>query len=187
MEERTEKAYSPKEMSTTLDVGDSTLRKWCLALEKNGYVFIRNDQNSRVYVENDLVVLRHFQQLVKQHNMQLENAAQLVVDRFGTGASEVGTGVVPVEKEEKQRDLMRSNEFVQKLLDHIEKQEAFNQELLKRLETQQKYIDERLEERDRKFMESLRDSQETKQQLLEIAAAHEEEKKKGFLSRLFGK
>ena len=61
-----EKAYSPKEVFTTLGIGDSTLRKWCIALEKNGYGFIRNDKNSRVYVEGDLVVLRHFQNLVNK-------------------------------------------------------------------------------------------------------------------------
>jgi hypothetical protein len=64
MNETTEKAYSPKEMSITLDIGDSTLRKWCIALENNGYGFIRNDQKNRVFVEGDLVVLRHFQNLI---------------------------------------------------------------------------------------------------------------------------
>lgn len=194
MDERTEKAYSPKEVFTTLDIGDSTLRKWCLALEKHGYGFIRNDQNTRVYVESDLVVLRHFQNLVKQHNIQLENAATLVIDRFGKGTFEVRTGIVPVEKEEEHRDLIRSDEVINKLLEHIKQQEEFieqqkefNRELLNRLDQQQKYIDERLEQRDQKFMESLRESQETKQQLLQLAAAHEEETKKGFFARLFGK
>ena len=37
--------------------------------------------------------------------MQLDNAAKLVVDRFGKGTFEVGTVSVPVENEEEQRDL----------------------------------------------------------------------------------
>lgn len=187
MEEKTEKAYTPREMAVTLEVGDSTLRKWGIALEKHGYGFIRNEQNSRLYVESDLVVLRHFQQLVKHHNMPLENAAKLVVDRFGKGSFEVGTGAVLAKKEEERRDLLRSDEVIQQLLEHIKKQEDFNQELLKRLDQQQKYIDERLEERDRKLMESLRDSQETKQQLLQLAVTQMEDKKRGFFARLFGK
>jgi hypothetical protein len=206
MENTFEKAYTPKEVSIALDIADSSLRKWCIAIEKNGYKFIRNDHKNRVFVENDLVVLRHFQNLVKHHNMQLENAAKLVIDRFGKGAFEVGTGIVPVENKEdssdSQRDLMRSNEEIMTtLLEHIrtqeefnhslqerlERQENFNRELVERLEQQQTYIDNRLEERDRRLMESLRDSQEVKQQLLQIAAAQEEEKKKGFFARLFGK
>ncbi|MEW9124125.1 MAG: DUF3967 domain-containing protein [Thermotaleaceae bacterium] len=206
MEGTFEKAYSPKEIKTTLDIGDSSLRKRCLALEKNGYSFIRNEHKQRVFVENDVVVLRHFQNLVKHHNMQLDNAAKLVVDRFGKGAFEVGTGGVPVEVEGKQsdlqRDLIRSNEdlmsallerlkgqdeFNRGLLQRLDQQENFNRELVQRLEQQQVYIEEHLEKRDRKLMESLRESQEVKQQLLQIAVAQQEHKKKGFFARLFGK
>lgn len=206
MEESFEKAYSPKEVCVALNINASVQRKWCLALEKNGYKFIRNESDHRVFVENDLVVLRHFQNLVKHHNMQLENAAALVVDRFGRGAFEVGTGGVLAEKEDKQNDLQRDyvrsldgkltellerienqDEVNSELLNRLDRQENFNRELVKRLEQQQKYIDERLEERDRKLMESIRDSQEVKKQLLQIAVAQEEAKKKGFFSRLFGK
>lgn len=206
MDNTFEKAYTPKEVNITLDISDSALRKWCLALEKNGYKFIRNDHKQRIFIENDLVVLRHFQNLVKHHNMQLENAAALVVDRFGKGAFEVGTGGVPVKKEEKQpelqRDFIRSfddkltellertktqEEINNELLNRLDQQENFNRELVQRLEQQQKYMEERLELRDQKLMESLRESQEVKQQLLQIAASQEEEKKKGFFARLFGK
>jgi DNA-binding transcriptional MerR regulator len=187
--DHTEKAYSTKEVSLTLGIGDSTLRKWCLALEKNAYKFLRNDRDQRLYVESDLVVLKHFQKLVQDHNMQLENAAALVVDRFGKGAFEPGTGIVPVEKEEERRDLERSNsEVIQQLQEHIrtqqeymERQELFNQGLLKRLDQQQKYIEERLDVRDQTLLESLREVQETKKL---IATAQE---KKGFLARLFNK
>jgi hypothetical protein len=183
LEDRTEKAFSPKEMNITLNIGDSTLRKWCIAMEKHGYKFIRNDQNTRIFVESDLVVLRHFQNLVKHHNMQLDNAAKLVVDRFGKGSFEVSTGVVLAEKEEEQRGLTRSNEEIMTtLLEHIKTQDEFKQELLHRLDQQQKYIDERFAriEREQELTESLRES------LKQIAVA-QEEKKKGFFARLFGK
>jgi len=188
-----EKAYSPKEITITLGIGDSTLRKWCIALEKNGYNFIRNEQNNRVYVDSDLVVLKHFQNLVKQHNMQLENAAILVIDRFGKGAFESGTDIVPAENTEEQRDLTRSNEeVITQLLEHIKKQDEFNQELIKRLDQQQKYIDERLNrlderqnERDSMLLESLRASQETKQLLLEAKTAEEQKKPRKGLMRFF--
>jgi Protein of unknown function (DUF3967) len=188
MDERTEKAYSPKEMFTTLDIGDSTLRKWCIALEKNGYGFIRNDQNRRIYVEGDLVVLRHFQNLIKQHNMQLDNAAILVIDRFGKGAFEVGTLSVLVENEEEQREISRSNdEDIKELKALVMEQNDLIKNLVARMDQQQKYIDQRLEKRDRKLMESLKESQEERKALLQIAVAQEEEKKKGFFARLFRK
>lgn len=188
MDERTEKAYSPKEVFTTLDIGDSTLRKWSIALEKNGYGFIRNDKNRRIYVEGDLVVLRHFQKLVQDHNTPMDNAAMLVIDRFGNGAFEASTVSVPAEKEDEQSDLDRSNaEDIKELKQTIDKQNTLLQELMKKMDQQKKYIDSRLEERDRKLMESLRQSQEERKAILQIAAAQQEEKKKGFFARLFGK
>jgi hypothetical protein len=193
MENGTEKAYSPKEISTTLDIGDSTLRKWCIAMEKNGYGFIRNEQNKRVFVESDLVVLRHFQNLVKQHNMQLDNASTLVIDRFGNGAFEVRTGIVLAEKEEEQRDLTRSNEDImgallehirtqsevnRELLTRLNQQENFNRELILRLDQQQTFLEgrdeqagerekEQLEQHDKRLMESIRINQELKKINLE--------------------
>ena len=53
---------------------------------------------------------------------------------------------------------------------------------------QQKYIDMKLDERDRKMMESIRQYQEEQKAILKIAATvQEEEKKKGFFARLFSK
>ena len=52
---------------------------------------------------------------------------------------------------------------------------------------QQKYIDMKLDERDRKMMESIRQSQEEQKAILKIAAAVQEEKKKSLFARLFGK
>lgn len=236
MDERTEKAYSPKEVFTTLDIGDSTLRKWCIALEKNGYGFIRNDQNRRVYVEGDLVVLRHFQNLIKQHNMQLDNAAIIVIDRFGKGAFEVSTDTVLANTgEEEQRDLNRYGDDVRELKETVGQQNVLLQELVKKMEQQHLYYEQKFEDLkyDRDLVHSLRSGMEQRklesterenkatgqlkeiekqlseikkqqsdntdvkdlsdqfaglsQQLLQIAAAQEEERKKGFFARLFGK
>lgn len=192
--ERTEKAYSPKEMFITLEISDSTLRKWCLALEKNSYGFIRNDKNSRVYVESDLVVLRHFQNLIKQHNMQLDNAAILVIDRFGKGAFEVGTVSVQVEVEDEQRDLERSyREDILELKAVVSKQNELIKDLVSRMDQQQKYISERLSKRDELLLETLRESQETKRLLLEAqtianeAKQVEEKKPRRVILSWFGK
>lgn len=187
-----EKAYTPKEISLTLDIGDSTLRKWCIALENQGYQFIRNDQNKRVFVDANIVVLRHFKELVQNHSMQLNNASMLVIDRFGKGTFSQGTDVVPVENN---RDLDRSNdEVISKLMNYIEqqeerfeKQEQFNRTLLERLDQQQKYIEERLNHRDETLLQSLREVQETKKLIAAAEEKREEESKKGFLQRLFGK
>lgn len=185
MEGTNEKAYSPKEMSMTLDIGDSTLRKWAISLEKNGYVFIRNDQNNRLFIESDLAVLKYFKELVKTHNMQLDNASKLVIERFGIGSFEKRTDIVPLEKENEHRNFTRSNdEVINQLLEHIRTQKEFNQELLRRLDRQQNYIEERLNARDQTLLKSLKEVQETKKL---IAVTQDEAKKKRFFARLFNK
>lgn len=187
-----EKAYTPKEISLTLDIGDSTLRKWCIALENQGYQFIRNDQNKRVFVDSNIVVLRHFKELVQNHSMQLNNAAMLVVDRFGKGSFLQGTGIVP---EENDRDIDRSREeVISKLINYIEqqeerfeKQEQFNKTLLEKLDQQQKYIEERLDKRDETLILSLREVQDTKKLIAAAEERKDAENKKSFLQRLLGK
>ncbi|WP_270583834.1 MerR family transcriptional regulator [Bacillus smithii] len=197
MNEEFEKAYTPKEVSLTLDIGTSTLRKWCLALEENGYHFTRTDTQRRLFVEQDIVALKYFQKLVQGENFSLENAAKVIASKYKTEASETRTPSVLPENEIEKRDFKRSNEILEELLERAKKQEQFNQELLRanrelmqRLEDQQKYIDERLNTRDQLLMKSLKESMETRKM---IAAAKEErekeerEKKKGFWSRWFGK
>lgn len=177
----TEKPITPKDVSISLGIGDSTLRKWCLALEAHEYYFSRTDNNRRVFFEKDLVILRHLRQLIQVQNFTLENASLIVISKFKE----------EMEKSDQQENVVNSvlamresNEVIQKLMDHIEKQEEFNQQLLQRLDEQQKYIDERLNKRDEMLMESLRQSQETKMLLLEVK---EEQKKKKSIFSFFSK
>lgn len=197
--ENVERAYTTKEVSKTIGVVDSTIRKWCLSMEKHGYTFTKNEHNQRLFLERDLVALRHYQTLVKENNFSMDNAGMVIASRFSEAFSN-RTGSVPVVKEnEEERDSarpgIRSEEKLDKLLEYVEKQEEFNQELLKRLDEQQQYIEKQhsyienyIKERDGRLVESMRALQETKQEMLELAAAKEEEKEKsGFFARLFGK
>lgn len=68
--------------------------------EKNVYDFIRNDKKNAVYRERDFIVIKVFQNLVNQRDIQLNNAVKLVINRFGKGAFETGTGIVRDEHEQ---------------------------------------------------------------------------------------
>lgn len=168
-------------------------------MEKHGYTFMKNENNQRLFLEKDLVALRHYQTMVKENNFSMDNAGMVIASRFSSPFPN-GSGGVPAVKTEDEERLSarpdtRSDERIDKLIEHAEKQEQFNKELLERLNEQQKYIEkqhyyieEKLKERDGNLMESLRTLQEAKQEMLEIAATKEEEKpKQGFFARLFGK
>lgn len=180
--------YSAKEVIDKIDIGDSTLRKWCLALEKQNYNFIRTDQNKRLFTEKDVFVLSQFKVLVQDKNMSINNASAVVASKY---VNEVFSNETEIEQVQK---APFSNETVEELRTEIEELKDMQNTILQHLEEQkkdkeelQKYIEERLEQRDQMLIESIRESQETKQQLLQIAATQEEEKKKGFFARLFGK
>lgn len=172
-----DKAYTPKEINAILEVSESTGRKWCLSLEKKGYMFIRNDRNQRLFTEHDLDALQKFQALLKETNMPLDNASDIIISRFGKGAFEERTVSVREKIEDERRSLERSDETIEKLINHIQKQEEymkrqelFNQNLLQRLDEQEKYILSRLEDRDQALTTSLRELHQTQKA---IAASQE--------------
>jgi DNA-binding transcriptional MerR regulator len=167
--EGTEKSYTTKEISLTLDIGTSTLRKWCIALEENGYIFLRNLQNGRSFLERDIVALKHFGHLVKKENFTLENAGKIVASKYQGEATQSRTPAVLQEVETKERDFERSDELINMLKkyieiqnEHIKRQENFNEKLVERLERQQNYIDERLNERDQLLLTSIQNIKEEK-------------------------
>lgn len=75
---------------------------------------------------------------------------------------------------------VNASEVLVQLQKDMEEQKEFNQSLLEIIQKQQEYINTKLEERDQKLLQSIREIQEAKK---EIAVSHE--KKKGFFSKFF--
>lgn len=181
-----EPAYWAKEVADALQISDSTLRKWCIALENKGYQFARGTNNSRAFVERDIIVLRRMKELIQNRGVTVEHAASTVVSSVETDTRTTGvheTNEVAVRSDQ---DVVIPVELLKQLLERQERLEALNQELLRKLDEQQKYINERLEQRDRQLMEAIRESQETRR-LMAASLEAQNKSKKGLLARLFGK
>lgn len=184
----TEKPLSPKDASISLGIGDSTLRKWCLALEVHEYFFSRTENNRRVFFEKDMAVLRHLRQLVQVQNLSLENASLIIISRFHENASVMpnSTNSVTVNRSPEElikqlaNHLEQQEDFNKQLIERLDQQEKFNEQLLERLNEQENYIRERMNKRDEMLMEAMRQSQETK--MLILAAKEEQKKKRGLFS-----
>lgn len=172
-----EQAYWTHEVSKLLDIGDSTLRKWCIELEKNGYEFIKGNKGSRAFTDHDVLALKLFKNLTRDKNHTFEQAAITVIERFGERNKNEGTIPVPVENNRSVEVLQSLESMVKVLLEKTDKQEQFNKVLVDRLEQQDRYIKESIEKRDQLLLESIRASQEQ-------AAAQQ---KKSFFKRIFGK
>lgn len=159
-----EKAYWTHETAKYLDIGESTLRKWCIELEKNGYTFVKGAMDSRAFTDNDLTALTYFKQLYKVKKHTKEQAAKAVIEKFSNEGVNERTTPVPMENDRSYENLEK---MVKNLLEHTKKQEEFNKALLKRLDNQERYIKESLENRDKLLLETIRESQEEKAAALE--------------------
>lgn len=182
-----EKYYPSKEVCEIFDISSSTLRKWCLSLEKYGYTFTRTTQNRRLYIDNDIDALKSLKELIQDKNMSLENATIIVVSRFKQDDdSSRSSAITPSVREDNNNELLNMlTQHIERQEEHIKKQESFNQELLKRLDEQSKYIDDRINQRDQSLMETL--NRMTEQRKEEIRLLEESKENKGWLAKLFKK
>ncbi|MEC3020341.1 DUF3967 domain-containing protein [Bacillus cereus] len=169
-----ERGYWGREISTLLEIGDSTLRKWCLALESQGYTFVRGVNNSRAFVDKDVIILKRMKDLVQDKSIKLEVAAQIVM-----------AGMEPAERTESVPGEERSQNYLpsigvevdklEQILQFQEEQQAFNKALLQKLEDQHVFyesriqeINKRSEEREKLFLQTIKELQQERN-LIETA------------------
>lgn len=176
-----EKTYWSREICDLLDIKSSTLRKWCLILEKAGYRFLRDEQGRRAYTEHDAIALRQFKEL--SQNMTLEEAAIGIVSRHNRDSDSSVTSVPAITNPEAMEMVKDLKDKLDRIVDNSERQERFNRELIEKLKEQQQYMEWLMQRQDERIVRSMRKEMEEQKR---IAAIEEEEKKKSnFLRRLF--
>ncbi|UQD53888.1 hypothetical protein C0971_18125 (plasmid) [Bacillus methanolicus] len=178
------KEYSTKDISNIVGIATPTVRKYAQALEKEGYVFTRNENGFRIFVDEDIEILQQMKQMSNESGMNIVHIASTLINQRKQNPvdtiqneSEVATPVKSEEKEEEVLNIDRIDKKYDALLKEI-------QELKQLVREQQAYIDERLEKRDQMIIQSIRSLQEQRQALLEASTSKE---KKGFFARLFSK
>lgn len=169
-----EQAYWSTDVAKNLSIGESTLRKYCLALENENYHFIRGSNNSRAFTDKDIIVLRRFKNLIHQERVTLKEAATIVINEFSNTDRTPGVTEEQTEKQIYENDYM-TREQGNEILERLKKQEQFNKSLLEQLEKQQKYIEESIIKRDQQLLESIREVQETKKLIAATAENVEKE------------
>lgn len=190
-----------KDLARYLDIGESTLRKWCLELEKAGYTFLRDEHNRRTYIERDALALRQMQQLLTDGH-SYDSASSTVANQYlrvdslsqVTGSANPKVTVndaleerylaIPNEIDELRAGMVELTDLSRQQVDMINKLVEMNQALFQRLDEQQQYIEQSLNVRDERLTEALREMREER---LQLAAAAEEHRKKPVWKRLLGK
>ncbi|MFP7202642.1 hypothetical protein SFC08_16855 [Lysinibacillus halotolerans] len=139
--EETEKAYWNSEVSKILGVGESTLRKWCISLEKNGYEFLRGKKDSRAFTQHDLNALTYFKDLTKVAQYKIDQASIKVVEKFGqrNSGEENGRTVSVPDNYLSSIDEIKTD--VKTLLELYSEQMEFNKVLINKLSERDKQIE----------------------------------------------
>jgi DNA-binding transcriptional MerR regulator len=204
-----EEVIFTKEMCERLSITSGTLRKWCLELEGNGYIFAKSEGGKRFFSVYDETALHRMKHLMDQ-NFSKEHAAKVVTSKMTGNRSSTGTPGELAKTEQSDNvpsltDVTALTKLAESLMERFEEQERQNTLLHKTLEEIQERNNEdkeRLEnkinelqtkllnavhERDKKLMEGIKQIKEQKQELLQLAATQEEENKKGFFARLFNR
>lgn len=173
---------TPGDVSALLGIKESTLRKYAILLKDAGYQFHVNEQGQRGYFERDVIVLKKFLEFKNGPDMTLEKSANAVTAWLEQ--SNVSVRVMNDKQENKRYDddIREMKEMIKEQNLIIQRQEEFNKKLLERLDQQQKYIESRLDQRDELLMQSIRESQETKQLLLATKEEQEKKPRKGLFS-----
>lgn len=163
------KVYWANEVATILNVSRSTLRKWSLALEAEGYAFARDEHDRRCYVERDIPVFRKMKVMLDD-GMTMENAATVAKALYEKEKEDMSGSVSMVvhadnkRSDERYLELVTQFQDMRSLLERMETQMIEQQaELRQQLADQQQYIEESLNRRDELLMKTVREALEERQ------------------------
>lgn len=177
--------YTASEVADLLQVSGSTLRKWCIALENEGYNFVRGNNDQRFFTDQNIIVLKRLKHLIQDRKITVSDSVKTVISMIDTESRTAGVRDEQPSGEQDLTAFVERSEY-REIIERLDKQEQFNRLLLEKLEEQQRYIDNSLNRRDEQLMLAIRQSMETQKQLA-IAETIEKEQSKSWWKRLFNK
>lgn len=157
--------YFAKDVSLQLDMNQSTLRRWCIELEKAGYTFQRNEHNQRIFYERDFNALRKLKELLNK-NLSMDNAVHAVISMSQASQQ---TPSVYIKNDD---DIRLSKRDLQEII-QLEVRKAIEEEREAMFQAFERKLNDQTEKRDQQLLAAIREIQETK---LLIAAAEEKKK-----------
>ena len=120
-----ERAFWAREVAENLGISESTLRKYCLILERAGYKFLRGDNNRRAFRKKDVEVLKQFKTLADQ-GKKLDEAAVTLVATLDQQKEEAAVSAVTLVDMNKTMQIEKVKEVIKPIL---EQNEMLKQEL----------------------------------------------------------
>ena len=169
MENANQFGYFAKDVASELEITTSTLRRWAIELEKEGYSFERNEKEQRIYYERDFKAFRELKKLLS-NSVPFVDAIKAVVSMDLENKNALKTPSVYTD--EMRLSTRELTDIVQKAV-----KEAIKEEREMMFQAFENKMNDVVEKRDRILTQQLKRSLEERR--LEIAAAQEEKKRAG--------
>lgn len=149
--------YFSKDVAIELEITTSSLRRWSIELEKEGYSFHRNDKDQRIYYERDFKALREFKKLLA-NSVPFSDATKAVASRdFETENAVRAPSVYS--------DMIRLSK--RELKEIIKKEIENEREIL--LDAIQVKLNDTIEVRDKLLTQQLRNAFEENKKMIEVS------------------
>jgi DNA-binding transcriptional MerR regulator len=162
-----------------IGVAPSTVKKYYLLFEQEGYKFKRSNKGYVLFSNHDIDLLKELMILKNQSGMTIQKAVkEIIKNKVVTDTTDITN---------KNADITIMARQVATVITEMAELKQLVKEQNELIKQQQKYINERLEERNQKLMKSLRESQEERKALLQIAAAQEKKKQRKGIFKFFSK
>lgn len=162
--------FSVLDIEKQTGIPNQTLRRY---INNHGHHLNVKKQGKAYYLADESIkVIQEIRKLYEE-GMTAQQVNDTLVERAIPMTITISDG--------EQKISVHVGEALQDLKESINEQNKVIRSLVEQVQKQQEYIDTKLEDRDRRLIESLREMQETKKGI----ASAQEEKKKGFFARLF--
>jgi len=181
--ESTDKELKSADIAKRLKIAESTVRKYCGALAKQGYEFRKTTQGGRIYTERDLRTLQELLKLRSEAGISLEQAAIVSATRNASQNREEiqVTQHVHTSSEQQSKALSTAIQNMEKMAEQmgsaLEKMEALQQE-----NQELKAEMQELKQQNKREWRQQTDFNERLEQVMK-----KREEKQGFWGRIFKK
>jgi len=175
--------YDATIVSKILGVQESTLRKYCLLMQKYNFEFNKNSVGHRIFYKKDIEVIKRIIDLKNASSLTLDQAVKTILASDINDIDDI-TDITSISNPDLSKILDEFTEYKKEQMQFNKEQMEFNKKLIEQLEKQDHYIKNKLEERDKKLMLALKESMESRK---EIAAAIEEVKEERKKQKLWWK
>lgn len=170
--------YFSKDVAIELNITTSTLRRWSIELEKEGYNFHRNEKEQRIYYERDFKAFRELKKFLSNSVPFTDAIKAIALRNFEGENAERTPSVYP--------EIVRLSKHELHEIVHVAVKKAIEEERETMFQAFENKMNDVVEKRDRIITQQMKQTLEKKheQHLLEIAAT-QEGKKLSWWSKLF--